>query len=321
MKIELMPALLLVLGTCFPSTLAADDEADSITSGKDVVEQLATAESETASDTDDASNTGDSYLLRYKFRQGDVLRYESTSASEASVTRQNIRQAEQTHVRQIRRYEVTEVDDNGQAKIQMRFETVEMSLTPDGSQPIIYKSSMAPAEVPRTFARVADRLRRSAPKFAVAPTGAPLNKDEELVGANADESETRLLLPLPEAAVAVGESWKYYNTVRLRVTKEMNRSVRLLTSCRLQSINGDTARISFRTSVVSTVKLPKVKAMLIKTLPVGHVQLDLKQGRITERVIRNDESVFGVYGPKTMMTLSSHSIEKLLPPQSVVSGR
>jgi len=328
MKIELISALLIVLGTCYSSTLAADDRREPATSKSGADDVSTTPEAEKKSTGDHAA--GDLYLLRYKFRKGDVLRYESSSASEATVTREGGRQAEQSRTLQVRRFEVIDVDDTGQAKMQMRFETVEMSLTADGFQPIVYRSSMAPSEVPRTFALVADRLRKAAPQFVVAPTGAPLKQDGELVGSNdgndsneseADESETRLLLPLPESAVAIGESWKYYNTVTLRVTQEMNRNVRLLTSCRLQSVDGDTAKISFRTSVVSSVKSPRVKALLLKALPAGHVQVDLKQGRIIERVIRNDESVFGVYGPKTLMTMSSHTVEKLMSPEPFVSIR
>jgi len=261
------------------------------------------------------------HTLRYRFREGDVIRYETTRVGELKMAIGEQTKSDISRVKQIRRFEVGGVDESGAADLLMRFEFVEMSLQTNDGEPIVFRSTMSPEEIPRRFARVALKLTDAAPHFSVLPTGAPLNDDAELVRPKEAQQETRLMLPLPVEPVAEGESWKYYNTVKVRLSEDVNRGIRLLTSCRLKSVEDGVARISFQTSSVSHVKTPAVKALLIEAFPKGHVMFDMDAGRIVSRVIRNDNSVFGVYGKGSVLTTSAESIETLLPPEAVVSGR
>jgi hypothetical protein len=261
------------------------------------------------------------YSLRYRFRKGDVIRYETTRVGELRIAVGTQSKSDVSRVKQVRRFEVKSVDESGAADLLMRFEFVEMSLQTNDGEPIVFRSNMSPEEIPRCFARVASKLTDAAPHFTVLPTGAPLNDDGELLRPKEEEQETRLMLPLPVEPVAIGETWKYYNTVKVRLSEDVNRGIRLLTSCRLRSVKDGVARISFQTSSVSHVKTPAVKALLIEAFPKGHVMFDLEAGRIVRRVIRNDNSVYGVHGPGSVLTTSAESIEALLPAAAMVSER
>ncbi len=264
--------------------------------------------------------SSEKYTLRYRFREGDVIRYETTRVGELRIAVGEQSKSDISRVKQIRRFDVTNVDASGAADLMMRFEYVEMSLQTDQGEPIVFRSDMEPAEIPRCFARVASKLTDAAPHFTVLPTGAPLNDAHELIRPEKEEQETRLMLPLPTEPVAIGEAWKYYNTVKVRLSEDVNRGIRLLTSCRLRSVKDGVARISFQTSSVSHVTTPAVKALLIEAFPKGDVMFDMESGRIVRRVIRNDNSVYGVHGPGSVLTTSAESIESLLPVEAVVSG-
>jgi len=259
------------------------------------------------------------YTLRYHFREGDVIRYETTRVGELRIAVGEHSKSDISRVRQIRRFDVTNVDDSGAADLMMRFEHVEMSLQTNDGEPIVFRSDMSPEEVPRRFARMASKLTEAAPHFTVLPTGAPLSKERELVRPKEEQNETRLMLPLPAEPVAVGQTWKYYNTVTVRIAEDVNRGIRLLTSCRLKSVEDGVAEITFRTSSVSHVKSPSVKALLIEAFPKGHVMFDIDTGRIVRRVVRNDNSVYGAHGAGSLLTTSAQAVETLLPTEAVVS--
>jgi len=273
------------------------------------------------------SPEGQEWTLRYRFKEGEVLRYETAKVRELSNTRGEHTQSDLTRVHQVRRFLVTEVDDLGVANLQMQFESVEMMFHPDGGQPIVYRSSMKPQEVPRAFSIFAARLQESAQQFRVQPSGAPIDQEGELVRDDEGGTETRLLVPLPEHPVGIDDTWQYFNTVRLRVAEDpvtrepIIRTIRLRTTCRLDEVEGQIAKIVFQTTCVTKVRTPSVKGLLIEAFPKGHMLLDMQAGRITERVVRNDNRVFGVHGPNSMLTTSAESVEKLLPAEVDISAR
>ena len=273
------------------------------------------------------SQDGQKWTLRYHFKEGDVLRYETAKVRELSNTRGEHTQSDLTRVHQVRRFSVSEVDDLGVADLQMQFESVEMMFHPDGGQPIVYRSSMKAEEVPRAFAIFAGRLQEAAQQFRVQPSGAPMDQEGELIRDNEGGAETRLLVPLPDHSVGIDDTWQYFNTVRLRVAEDpvtrepIIRSIRLKTTCRLDEVEGQIAKIVFQTSCMTKVRTPSVKGLLIEAFPKGHMLLDMQAGRITERVVRNDNRVFGVHGPNSMLTTSAESIEKLLPAEADISAR
>lgn len=300
-----------ILSVSGPGRLVADD---TLNLAEFTLPDLTDEESKES----EASN--DKYSLRYRFRKGDVIRYETTRVGELRIAVGQQSKSDISRVKQIRRFDVTEVDDSGAADLLMRFEFVEMSMQTNDGEPIVFRSDMAPEEVPPCFARMASKLTDAAPHFTVLPTGAPLNAARELIRPEKEQQETRLMLPLPAEPVVVGEAWKYYNTVKVRISKDVNRGIRLLTSCRLKSVEDGIAKISFQTSSISHVKDPAVKALLIEAFPKGHMTFDIDAGRMIRRVVRNDNSVYGVHGAGSVLTTSAEAIETILPSEAVVSA-
>ncbi len=302
-----------------PSPAADADFLDTL-----VLPDLEGQEPPPAPDPDGQQRT---WLLRYRFQTGQSLRYESTKTRTLTTVRGGRTQTDITRVRQIRRFDVVRVDPAGSAELDMRFESVNMSLQTADRPPQIFDSTTPLEQVPPCFRPIAAQLRDMRPVFVVHPTGAPISESGDLIGPSESETqdgdrlppETRLMLPLPEHAVAIGDTWKYYNTVRVRVGKDPDREedifrrIRLVTICRLWQVTDGVAEIRFQTTAVSRVRLPSVQALLIEALPKGHVLLDLNSGRMTERFVRHDRTVFGAWGPQTLLTSTAKMVETLLP--------
>jgi len=120
------------------------------------------------------------------------------------------------------------------------------------------------------------------------------------------------LMPLPENAVAVGDTWRELIPVNVRVTEEISRQINILRTFRLESVENGIATISFRSSVEAAVKSPTMRSQLIKATPKGTLTLDIERGVMLKREIRYDETVLNAIGPNSVVLCHGKSTEELL---------
>jgi hypothetical protein len=278
--------------------------------------------------TDDADSVDSSdvdnreFVLRHQFRNGDSIRYRSEKIERLSITVGEQSKTDVTRTEQVRQFDVSNLDESGRADLLMQFESVELSRQVNDDAPVVYRSSMKPDEVPRMFAVFAKRLQGKAPRFTVVPTGTPLNDGGEvIVSKDKDSTEAWLMMPLPENAVKIGDAWKHFSSVKVRIAKDVMREIRMLTTYRLDSVDDGIARIKFTTSPTIRLKSTSVQALLIAAVPRGYCLLDIEAGRIVKRVARNNRSVYGLKGPGSLLTYSAEAIEDLLPEDASVSQR
>ena len=119
-------------------------------------------------------------------------------------------------------------------------------------------------------------------------------------------------MPLPENAVAVGDTWREIMPVNVRITEEFSRTINILRTFRLESVENGIAKISFRSSVEAAVKTPTMRAQLIKATPKGTLTFDIERGVMVKREIRYDETVLDALGPNSVVLCHGNSTEELL---------
>lgn len=314
----------LIVGT----TLSADDAPPAAEStSAEAATAAADRDGETAAPAADGESQDDAspeYRLRYRVAVDEVLRYRSVKVGELSYSVGQQTKTDVERVEQIRRFEVRSVEDDGSADLVMQFESVEMSLQVNGGAPLVYRSTMDAAAVPSYFAGLDARLRGSAPRFRVTPRGAPVDEEQKIIVPPKEVEnppETRLMLPLPEELVKVGDAWKYFSKVNVRISEDFKRDVPMMTTCRLESVEDGIARIRFSTSPSIKLKSIVARAQLVSAMPHGYCLLDLEAGRIIRRVSRNNSDVHGVHGPQSLLTYSAEVVEELLPNDTQLSQR
>ena len=301
--IHLLTACLLLTAT---SLVSADDSVATEKSVTDIPaapksDSNATSEPDTSSDANSAAGV----LLRFSFQEGEILRYRMTQVGELKATVREKTESTLTRVEQVRRFTVTAVDESHDADVQMKFESVRMSVRADDGQPVIYYNGMKAAEVPRIFRETDFRIRRGPVPFVARPMGPAMNT-EAYEEAGKSESQEDLepphvdvAIPLPEVPVTVGETWTSYAVVPVRIREGVMRNIRLLTTWKLASFENNEARITFSTSPERTPRSPLIQGQLIDAYPRGHVVLNTESGKLTKRVIRNEKSVYHAAGPDT----------------------
>ena len=249
------------------------------------------------------------YLLRYQFAPGEKLRYESVN----QLIQQGVAAAgtkvDTTRIRQARLFTIDEVGEDGMAKASMQFEHVRMEIQSNDAEPEIYDSEMPAGEVPVQFRGTARKVAGAAPKYTLQPQGTPVS--DEGIELTPKGGQASFMIPLPEAEVSVGETWKVNMMVTVRIASGVKRDIVLLRTYRLKNVEDDVATIGFSTSVLSSVKAPALRAQLLQATPQGEMLFDLKNGRLLRKEMRIDRMVIGALGPGTMLSAKGATVETL----------
>jgi len=126
------------------------------------------------------------------------------------------------------------------------------------------------------------------------------------------------LMPLPEHAVKVGDTWKETISVPVRVTQEINRQVPILRTFRLDSVEDGIATISFRSSIETSVKGAIVRSQLIQATPRGTMTFDIDRGVMLRREMRYNETVVGALGQESVLSSIGTNTEALVDETAAV---
>ena len=256
------------------------------------------------------ATAAESYLLRFQFEPGQTLRYQSSQTTNQQATTTKATKTDISKVEQRRLFTVGEMDEDGAAEIAMQFEHVRMQVGSNGQAPVGFDSTMKPNKVPAQFRGTAAQLKRVASRFQVQPKGTPVS--DEGVEQIAKGGQASFLIPLPTKPVAVGESWNVYMPVQVRLAEKVMREITLLRSYRLKSVDDGVAKIVFFTSIESPVKSPFVKGQLVQATPSGIILFDIANGQVLRKEIKIDKSVLGAMGASTILSVTSHTVERLL---------
>ena len=285
------------------------------------------------------------WTLRYKFEQGQKLRYqmEQKMTLDANLGERG-QTIDRSALRQRRVFTATSVQEDCSAEFTMQFENVWMQKQVDDNAPVEFDSAMKPAEVPLVYQQVAHQLKGSAPRYLLTSLGlskqpkktpvkvehASGEKSSEPLIENASAANTvqlassstasqkeqmdpgSFLATLPEHEVRVGDTWKEQITVMARLQEDVNVEVPILRTFRLDSVEDGIASISFHCSIQSRVRSPIVKGQLIQATPKGTIRIDTKRGLMLRRENIYDTSVFGALGQNTILTCVGRSTEELI---------
>lgn len=292
--------VLTVFATAAVSEASMPPEQDSTGTSRD--------ESETS--TSGVEQASPEYLLRFKFTTGETLRYQTNEHKTQLAVLQNHKKQDVSKVEQRRVFRVVGLTEEGKAQVTMQFEHVRMEQQTDDNPPREFDSAMAMEDVPSEFQGFARNLRGAAVEYELASTG--IEVSAEGIESTPDTGTASFMIPLPTDPVSAGDTWTIHSEVKVRIAKGVKRTIKLLRSYRLESVDNDIATIRFSTSVLSPVRTPTVKTQLIEATPAGELQFDIKAGRLVQRTIRHNKTVFGMMGANTMLTRKSQTVDRLL---------
>lgn len=265
---------------------------------------------------DKAEKPSNEYRLVYKFKKGQQIHYEVSQVTKRTSRKGPAQQIVKDTVREQKHLTVVDVNDDGSFVLKTVFDRVRMEAKLDEKM-VSFDSRKPKSEDPAGFA--AFRKQIAKPRFhvlfqangklkAVRRLAAAKGADQDSAGKSNDGSS--YLVVFPEKLVKVGSAWRELYTVRLPVSRESTRTIEVLRTYRLNSIEDGVAKITFASSLKTPVRNPELLAKLVQAAPSGTIDFDIENGLILKRTMRVDETVLNHSGPQSLLHTVSKRLEK-----------
>lgn len=298
--------ILAALACLFPPNVTL--RADEPVSGNSVQDE--------SSDPDAAAP--EELLLRYRFRPGQFVHYEVESESTLVLQAREEKQTISEKRRTRKHYRVVSVSEDGSAVLEPVIDHVLMEARSDDQEPIVFDSDSS-EPVPTQFNTISESIGH----VLVRVRYSPLGEVDEVIRVSGrtpsakNDSEThQFLIAFPEHPVSIGQTWDDDFSVRVSVPgefkKPLYRPVTIRRRYRLESVEGDTARISFTTYPLSADRDPQIRMQLVQQSLTGQVEFDLKRGVIRKWTSAGTGQVFNPFGPGSSAQASSSNVERLV---------
>ncbi len=266
----------------------------------------------------DTSTDKPTYLLRYKFQPGEILRWKVVHQALVHTTVSGTTQTAETRSESIKVWNVTEIDaEAGKSTFVHSVESVDMRQAVTGRQEVRYNSA-TDAVVPAEFDAVAKAVGIPLSTITLDNRGLISNRHEERAQPNANPGE--MTVPLPEKEVAVGESWSLPHDASVRQKDGSTKTVKTRQEFTLSEVDKGVATIKITTIVLTPIRDAALEAQLIQHVTDGSVRFDIAAGRIVGQQTDIDKRVIGFQGEASSLHYVTRFTEELLPQAAVAKA-
>ena len=263
------------------------------------------------------------YKLEFKFRRNQVVHQEISHEFQLTTNKNQDTETARNSTKSKRHYRVMAVDaKTGIAELELTIDWVHMLASFDKgdgtpTEPIEFQSD-DPNKHPKKFGDILSSIGKH-DRRCFSPTGAPVKtppvgprRPEPAVTNGTDGALEAHLFPLPEQAVAIGESWKERSDVRVKDDQQNLVRITLQRTYKLTEVKNGRAFIDYRTVILTPIQIPAVAAQFIEREITGKIEFDIEQGLIVLREWSVDKTIVGAVGANSSMRANSHYREKLL---------
>ena len=254
------------------------------------------------------------YLLRYKFHQGEEIRTKVAHIATIETTIGGTTQTTDMKSYSMKLWRVTALEKAGAATIENLVERVDMRNKMSGRQEVRYDSKtdkVAPLE----YEDVAKSIGKVLSIVTLDPAGDVLKREDKLARA-APNGGAILVPPLPKEPIPVGHVWSLPQEVNVSIDEGATKAIQTRQRYELEKVENGIATIAVETQILTPIQDPKIRVQLIQRLSKGHIRFDLAAGRIVGQRTDLDETVLGFSGPDSSMHYVACFAEELLPPNA-----
>lgn len=253
---------------------------------------------------------GGKYLLRYKFKMGETLRWEVEHKAEVRTTVAGTTQTAETTTASVKAWVVTRVHEDGNAKFTHLVERVDMRNKLTGRQEVHY-NSQTDKKAPEGFEQMAKEVGVPLTLVLTDNKGTVLQRQELLAAPNSRTGQ--IVVPLPTERVAVGDVWNIPKDVPVTLKDKSVKQVKTRQRFKLESVNNNIAVLQVESQILSPIHDPQLEAQLIQYDFNGTIRFDLEAGRVISQQCDLDKRVHGFQGDASTMHYVTRFTEKLLP--------
>jgi hypothetical protein len=286
--------------------VAPDTQTTPVTEDKPASSEDATAPATTS----EPIEVDGKYLLRYKFKLGERLRWEVEHKAEVRTTVAGTTQTAETTTVSVKAWVITRISEGGNAKFTHLVERVDMRNKLTGRQEVHYNSE-TDDKAPEGFETIAKEVGVPLTLILTDNKGTILQREDLLSAPNARSSQ--IVVPLPNQRVAVGEVWSIPKDVPITLKDKSVKQVKTRQRFTLESVKDGIANLQVESQILSPIHDPQLEAQLIQYDFNGTIRFDLEAGKVVSQQCDLDKRVHGFQGDASSMHYMTHFTEKLLP--------
>lgn len=264
-----------------------------------------------AAQTQGAEDTAEEYLLHYKFKMGEVIRYRVHDASNTRTTIEETTQEVETRTESIKAWKITDVLPSGEIEFVHVVEAVRLTNTVPNRGTTTYNSETDKAP-PANLEHVSRSIGIPLLVVRIQPDGTIVDRQEKHPVPPSKE-DLPMTLQLPTKAIAVGQQWDRTYEVDSERKSKAKLKVRTRRVCTLKEVKDDIATIQVEYQILTPVSA-FVKSQLKERLTKGTVRFDLERGRIVSQKHDADCHIIGFSGKASSIHYVSRQEERLLKP-------
>jgi hypothetical protein len=267
-----------------------------------------------------AKPEGPKYLLRYKFKPGEIIRTQIWHRASSETTIEGVTQSSESTSGSIKAWKIVSVDAEGQITFEHSVESVNMRQKVSDHQEVTY-NSLTDKDPPPIYASVPQSLGKPLTVLTIDPSGQTIKRVDKRQNAPADSQNNDMVFPLPENSKAIGESWDVPHDITISLENNETKLIKTRQHYTLEKVANGVATISVATQVLTPVNNPKIQSQLVQRLTQGTVKFDIDNGRILSKQLDLDERVLGFHGNNSSIHFVGRFTEDYLPPEAKTAAK
>ncbi|MEQ8849796.1 hypothetical protein [Botrimarina sp.] len=257
------------------------------------------------------------HTLRYKFKPGEVLRWEVDQRSSVRNTMEGASEEAQTKTVSLKAWKVVDVMPDGEIEFITLVERVRMqNKLPDRAEMVF--DSTDTGEAPPGFEDAARAIGVPLSSVRMTPWGEIVSRDVKHHQPAADPHE-QIVVALPEGPVAVGDSWNQPVEIQVNAGDGVKK-IAARRKHTLEKVSAGVATIATEFQVLSPTT-PEIDGQLAHRLVRGEIRFDVDNGRVLSQRLDVDRRVLGFAGPASSMHLVTRLEEQLQEGPTEVASR
>ena len=266
-----------------------------------------------------AADIDGKYSLRYRFKVGEVIRWEVEHRARTDTNISGNEQSADTSSKSVKAWRVQRLGADGSATFDHTVEWIDMRQRLTGSDEVRYNSK-TDKEPPTVFQQVAKSVGVPLSEVTIDPQGKVLDRVRKTKRSK-NQSEGEITIPLPEEPIAVGHTWSFVHDVSVPLNTGGVRKIKTQQRFKLVGVKTGVATIEVSNHLLTPIDDPKLESQLLQRQSSGTVKFDIDAGRVLSQRMGVDKRVVGFSGPTSSIHYATRFSERLLPPTSKVATR
>lgn len=230
------------------------------------------------------------YLLQYKFKEDDVVYWQTEQVDNGEVSLQKKKELTRSRTLSTKKWRIVGVDKDGNISAVQSLVDVDMWQQIDQFPPTSY-NSRTDSKPPVKFENIADTVGIELVNFKFTPSGALLEKKANYT--DVELGMGRIVVEFPLEEIAVGHKWFHNRVIKAALPTGQIKKIRIRRMFQLADVKHQVAKIGVRTQILTPIHDPEIEVQIMDQLTEGYIRFDIQTGRILSREYHWNRTVQG----------------------------